>query len=64
MTLTLMTNVTFILLFSSSYPQAGCNLRVERYISVVMWEVNRIVKLTVVPVRWWRSCLRHWATNR
>jgi len=46
-----MTNVTFIVLFSSSYPQAGCNLLVGHYISVVMWEVNRIVKFTMVPVR-------------
>jgi len=51
MTLTLMTIVTVILLFSSSYPQAGCNLLVGRFSSVVECEVKRIGKLTMVPVQ-------------
>ena len=39
-TLTLMTILTFIILFSSSYPQASWNLLVGRLKWVVEWEAN------------------------
>jgi len=45
-----MTVVSVILQFSSSYPQAVCNLFVGPFISVVECEANRIGKLTMVPV--------------